>query len=123
NGNIAEPYNGELDSMDSRLIKDVFKTAQFINADSVWSNQVVQLYVNPVGDIELVPRVGNQQIILGNADSLDRKFEKLMLFYKRIVPRTGIDAYKSVNLKFAGQLVCERNENVKPINTNENSAL
>ncbi|WP_353186416.1 cell division protein FtsQ [Parapedobacter lycopersici] len=122
NGNIAEPYNGELDSMSSQLIKDVFKTAQFISADSVWSNQVVQLYVNTARDIELVPRVGNQQIILGNADSLERKFEKLMLFYKRIVPRTGIDAYKSVNLKFAGQLVCERNEHFKPAD-NGNQAL
>lgn len=108
NGNISEPYNGELDSMNSQLVKDVFKTAQFISADSVWSNQVVQLYVNEAKDIELVPRVGDQQIILGNADSLEKKFEKLMLFYKRIVPKTGINAYKTVNLKYAGQLVCER---------------
>lgn len=123
NGNISEPYNGALDSMNSRLVRDIYKTAQFVSADSVWSSQVVQLYVNQAGDIELVPRVGNQQIILGNADSLEKKFEKLMLFYTRIVPRTGINAYKSVNLKFAGQLVCERNEHFKPNNTNENSAL
>ncbi|SEL33187.1 cell division protein FtsQ/DivIB [Parapedobacter koreensis] len=114
NGHITEPYNGALDSMETQLVKDIFKTAQFINADSVWSSQVVQLYVNEYQDIELVPRVGNQQIILGNADSLERKFEKLMLFYNKIVPKTGIDAYTSVNLKFAGQIVCERDERFKP---------
>lgn len=117
NGNISEPYNGALDSMGSQLVKDVFKTAQFISADSVWSNQVVQLYVNDAKDIELVPRVGNQQIILGNADSLEKKFEKLMLFYKRIVPKTGINAYKTVNLKYAGQLVCERSAQFQPADT------
>ncbi len=114
NGYIAEPYNGALDTMESQLVKDIFKTAQFINGDSLWSSQVVQLYVNATGDIELVPRVGSQQIILGNADSLASKFEKLMLFYSKVVPKTGIDAYKSVNLKFAEQIVCERNGHFKP---------
>ena len=113
NGHISEPYNGALDSMESQLVKDIFKTAQFISNDSLWSSQVVQLYVNANQDIELVPRVGNQQIILGNADSLEMKFEKLMLFYNKIVPKTGIEAYKAVNLKFAGQIVCERNEHFK----------
>jgi Cell division septal protein len=114
NGFISEPYNGALDSMQSILIKDVFRTAQFIRTDSLWSSQVVQLYVNEQQDIELVPRVGKQQIILGNADSLDQKFEKLLLFYKKIVPKTGITAYKTVNLKYAGQIVCERDKRYNP---------
>jgi len=114
NGHISEPFNGGLDSIESQLVRDLFKTAQFISNDTLWSSQVVQLYVNEQGDIELIPRVGNQQIILGNADSLGRKFEKLKLFYTRIVPKTGIGAYKSVNLKFAGQLVCERSKNFNP---------
>jgi len=109
NGFISEPFDGTLDSTKSRLVADVFNIAKYISADSLWSSQVVQLYVNEQHDIELVPRVGGQQIILGNADSLQTKFEKLLLFYQRIVPKTGVNAYKSVNLKFAGQIVCERN--------------
>jgi len=114
NGYINEPYDGTLDSIRSQVVMDSYKTAQYISLDSVWSSQVVQLYVNEQQDIELIPRVGHQQIILGNADSLERKFEKLKLFYDKIVPKTGIGAYKSVNLKFAGQIVCERNEHFKP---------
>ncbi|WP_262249158.1 cell division protein FtsQ/DivIB [Parapedobacter soli] len=114
NGYISEPYDGTLDSTKSDLVTDLFKTAQFINSDSLWSSQIVQLYVNENHDIELVPRVGEQRIILGDADSLDRKFEKLLLFYRKIVPKTGIQAYKSVNLKFAGQIVCERSAHFNP---------
>jgi len=114
NGFISEPYDGTLDSIKSELVADVFKTAQYISGDSLWSSQVVQLYVNQEQDIELVPRVGGQRIILGNADSLDKKFEKLLLFYRKIVPKTGINAYKSVSLKFAGQIVCERSANFNP---------
>lgn len=114
NGFISEPYDGMLDSTKSQLVADVFKTAQYISTDSLWSSQVVQLYVNEHHDIELVPRVGGQQIILGNADSLERKFEKLLLFYRKIVPKTGINAYTSVNLKFAGQIICERSAHFDP---------
>lgn len=114
NGYINEPYNDALDTMSSALMEDIFKTAQYVSADSMWSNQVVQLYVNAQGDIELIPRVGQQQIILGNSDGLDEKFQKLMLFYTKIVPRVGINAYKSVNLKYKGQLVCERGEGFRP---------
>ncbi|MFB2117674.1 cell division protein FtsQ/DivIB [Parapedobacter sp. 2B3] len=114
NGFVSEPYDGTLDTTKSQLVDDVFKTAQYISSDSLWSSQVVQLYVNEQHDIELVPRVGGQRIILGNADSLDRKFEKLMLFYSKIVPKTGVRAYSSVNLKFAGQIICERSAHFDP---------
>ncbi len=114
NGHIAEPYDQALDSIQSPLVQHIFKTAQYISADSVWANQVVQLYVNEQGDIELEPRVGRQQIILGTSEALEEKFGKLMLFYTKIVPRVGIDAYKSVNLKYKGQLVCERGEGYRP---------
>lgn len=114
NGYISEPYNGVLDSIENQVVRDIFKTAEFISKDSVWNSQIVQLYVNEHQDIELVPRVGNQQIILGNADSLEKKFEKLRLFYTKVVPKTGIAAYKTVNLKFSGQLVCERDTHFKP---------
>lgn len=113
-GYISEQYDGTLDSTKSRLIADIFKTAQFISNDSLWSSQVVQLYVNSDRDIELIPRVGNQRIILGGADSLKSKFEKLLLFYQKIVPKTGINAYKTVNLKFAGQIIGERSKDFNP---------
>lgn len=114
NGYIAETFEGGRDSIRTQVVRDCLRTARFISRDSLWSSQIVQLYVNPQQDIELIPRVGRQQIILGDGDSLERKFEKLMLFYTKIVPRTGIDAYKTVNLKFAGQLVCERSDKYRP---------
>ena len=109
NGFIREPFGEVLDSMQSQMVMDLYATADFIRSDSLWSNQIVQLFVNEHQEIELVPRVGQQQIILGDAQFLQSKFDKLHLFYTQVVPKTGIEAYKSVNLKFANQLVCERN--------------
>ncbi|WP_245586286.1 cell division protein FtsQ/DivIB [Olivibacter sitiensis] len=122
-GYIAERYNDKLDTMQTTLIRDLYKTADFINRDSLWEAQIEQLYVNNEQDIELVPRIGNQRIVLGNADSLEIKFTKLKLFYDRIVRQAGWQYYKTVNLKYANQIVCERNddiiqEEIKKINTN-----
>jgi cell division protein FtsQ len=125
NGNIAERFDGKQDTMASTTVKDLFKVATFLTTDSLWNSQVEQLYVNEEHDIEIVPRVGNQKIILGDADSVEKKFEKLLVFYKQIVPKAGWGTYKTVNLKFSNQIVCEKadsiikkeNDNKQHINT------
>jgi cell division protein FtsQ len=110
NGWISELYGKSLDSIKTSTLKDLFKLAKYIQQDTLWNSQIEQLYVNRQGEIEMVPRVGNQQIIIGNAESLNEKFDKLLVFYKKVIPSVGWGAYRSVNLSFAGQLVCERNE-------------
>jgi len=118
NGFIPEAFNKNLDSIETPLLEDLFNTAKFIQQDSIWNDQIEQLYVNRNNEIEMVPRVGKHQIILGNADSLKVKFDKLLLFYKYVAPTVGWDTYKAVNLSFANQLVCTKEENL--INNNIN---
>ncbi|MFC6099955.1 cell division protein FtsQ/DivIB [Olivibacter domesticus] len=112
NGNITERFDGKQDTIMSKTVKDLYKVATFLTTDSLWNSQVEQLYVNEERDIEIVPRVGNQKIILGDADSLERKFGKLLVFYKQIVPKAGWGTYKSVNLKFSNQIVCEKADSI-----------
>jgi len=112
NGYIGEGYGAITDSIQTSLLMELFQTAKFIQADSLWNDQIEQLYVNANREIEMVPRVGGHQIILGNADSLQTKFNKLLLFYKYIAPTVGWDVYKAVNLSFANQLVCTKKENL-----------
>ena len=107
-GNIEEGYKNPLDSVNTSLVKDLFRVTQFIEKDELWNNQVVQVFVNNDRDIELVPRVGNQQLIIGTADSLEQKFSLLRTFYKEIIPKVGVDAYNKVNVKYAGQIICEK---------------
>ncbi|MGX1754873.1 MULTISPECIES: cell division protein FtsQ [Sphingobacterium] len=108
NGNIKEGYKKSLEPVQSQLVKDLVRIVEETKADELWSNQIVQLYVNDERDIEIVPRVGSQQLIIGNADSLSYKLERLKKFYTHILPRVGSDAYSKVNVKYSGQIVCER---------------
>ena len=109
NGLINEDFSGQVDTLSSQLAKDLFRVAKFIRADTLWNDQIEQLFVDLNGDIEIVPRVGDHKIILGTADSLDTKFRNLLVFYKKAIPKVGWDTYKTINLKYANQIICEKN--------------
>ncbi|MHA4894707.1 cell division protein FtsQ/DivIB [Pedobacter sp. PWIIR3] len=110
NGKIMEHFSGKVDTLITKLAADLYKTALYIKSDTVWDSQIEQLYVNDKNDIELVPRVGIQRIILGSADSLDVKMKNLLAFYKQAMPKVGWDTYKSINVKYTNQIVCEKNK-------------
>lgn len=112
-GNILEGFSGRVDTLLTRLGKDLYKVALYSKKDSLWDAQFEQMYVNEKKDIELVPRVGNQRIILGNADSLENKLENLLAFYKQGMPLVGWNAYKTINLKYHNQVVCERYDSLE----------
>jgi cell division protein FtsQ len=110
NGIIYEDFSGRVDTLKTKLAKDLYKTAAFIYADTLWNNQIEQLYVNQKREIEMIPRVGNQKIILGNADSLQVKFRNLYAFYKKAIPNVGWDTYKTINIKYTNQVIGERSK-------------
>ncbi|OYY04309.1 MAG: cell division protein FtsQ, partial [Sphingobacteriia bacterium 35-40-5] len=108
-GLIEEDFSGRVDTLKTKMARDLFRTALFIRSDTLWDNQIEQLFVDLKGDIEMVPRVGGHKIILGSADSLQIKFRNLLVFYKKAIPKVGWDTYKTINLKYANQIVCEKN--------------
>ena len=113
NGFIDEPFAGKIDTLHTEIASEVFRIADYIRKDSLWSAQVAQIYVDQNHEIELIPRVGNQRILLGNADSLDTKFGNLLLFYKKALPHAGWGTYKIINIKYANQVVGVRNQSTK----------
>ncbi len=108
NGFIMEIFSNKVDTLKTKIAKDLFTTALFIEKDTLWSQQIEQIYVNADAEFELVPRVGDHKIILGTADSLATKFNNLLLFYKKALPKVGWNTYKTINLKYANQIVCEK---------------
>jgi cell division protein FtsQ len=113
NGNIDELYANRIDTLHTKMAKDVFRTAEFIRKDTLWNAQIAQIYVNQSHEIELVPRVGNHKILLGNADSLATKFHNLQIFYKQALPQVGWDKYKIINIKYANQVIGIKSDDSK----------
>lgn len=110
NGHIMEHFGGRVDTLITKMAADLYRTALFLKKDTLWDAQIEQIFVNDKDDIELVPRVGNQRIILGSADSLESKMRNLLIFYKKAMPQMGWDTYKTINIKYTNQIVCEKNK-------------
>ena len=97
----------DLKQEDQRL-KDLYQLASYITNDSFLKAQIVQIYVKENGDLELVPRVGNQEILFGKATNIKERFDKLMIFYKQGLSKTGWNGYKRINLMYNNQVVCTK---------------
>lgn len=120
NGELNEPFNkryqfnyNELhDTLQAKtLLDDVYRIAKYIDESEFWKAQIEQIHVNKVYDMELVPKVGNHKIVFGGVENLESKFEKLMIFYKKGLSKTGWNEYSEINLKYKNQVVCTKRYN------------
>lgn len=122
NGRIADsygnyyPYNFSLIPADSAvktsyILDDAWHLAAAISADSFLTAQIAQVYITNARSIELIPRVGNHVIKIGDVTELDKKLKKLILFYKKGLSQTGRwEDYSVIDLRFTNQIVCTKKQ-------------
>jgi cell division protein FtsQ len=87
---------------------EVLELADFINGNSFWSSQIVQLYLNSKQDFEIIPRVGAHQIILGRAEGYETKFSNLEILYEEGLKKEGWNNYQKIDLRFKNQVICTK---------------
>ena len=71
------------------VVNNLYKLSTFITKDKFLKAQIEQIYVEPNGEFELIPRVGSHTILMGTADNLEDKFERLFVFYRIGLNKTG----------------------------------
>ena len=102
------PEKKFLTSRDSALLKDVTVVANYIVNDPFWMAQIAQVDINEDHSMEMVPVVGNHIIRIGNGKEIEKKFHRLMVFYRQVLSKTGFDKYKTIDVQFEGQVVASR---------------
>ncbi len=117
-GNINEQYTRRRisnaviipgDTSNSRMIlEQLLVIAKFLQKDTVSNALFTQVFVNENNELELIPRIGDQRIIIADAGNLEKKISKLLLFYREGLNNTGWTPYSIINLKFEGQVVCTK---------------
>ena len=90
---------------DSLLLTDVKNIAAYVKNDPFWMSQVAQIDITADRNFELSPVVGNHLIKLGNGKELEKKFNRLMIFYKQVLAQKGFDAYSTIDVQYSGQVV------------------
>lgn len=87
--------------------KKIFEMIRFINGNKFWKAQIAQIDIDRKLNMVLYPQVTKQYIEFGKPEDLAEKFNKLEIFYKRILPQKGWNTYDRVNLMYEGQIIAE----------------
>lgn len=95
-------------SKDSLLLEGIKNIATYIKNDPFWNSQIAQVDITPERTFELSPVVGNHLIKLGDGKDLDKKFDRLMIFYKQVLAQKGFDSYSMIDVQYSGQVVGTR---------------
>lgn len=90
------------------VTKGIHKLSMFIDQNEFWKSQIEQIYIEKNGDIVLIPKVGDHEILFGGIEDMEQKFKELMIFYQEGLASVGWDKYKKINLKYRNQIVCTK---------------
>ena len=101
---------------DSVLQQQVKEMGHFILKNDFWMAQVDQVNINNY-EFELIPKLGNHVILFGDGNKIEPKFNRLLLFYKKIMNKTGWNYYSSLDVRYNKQLVAVRRDSVSLFKT------
>lgn len=94
-----------LSQKDSSLLSSVKNIGIKILADTFLMAMIDQVDIDANRSFELVPKLGKQRIVFGDATDADSKFTKLKLFYKDVITQSGWNRYSVINLQYKNQVV------------------
>jgi len=110
-GNISTRYSDTLNlalSTTNSELNDLFTLSSYIYNDVFLKAQIEQVYLNQENEFELVPKVGRHLILFGDINNMEEKFDKLKIFYDKGIKKAGWDKYRTINLKYKDQVICEK---------------
>jgi cell division protein FtsQ len=90
-------------------LDEILSFTRFLKENEFMNAQVEHVVFNEKGEMEIVPRVGNHRIVVGDASDLELKYKKLLAFYAHTLHTRDLNQYRRINLKFDNQVVCEKN--------------
>jgi cell division protein FtsQ len=94
------------------VLSDLFRLAGYIDSDAFFRAQIDQIYITTENEIELIPKIGNHIIILGDVSDLDEKFHRLYAFYRYGMNHIRWNSYRILNIKYRNQVVCSKSERI-----------
>jgi len=94
-----------LSKKDSVLLNNIKAMSLYIQNDPFIMGMIDQVDITASNKFELIPKLGEQIILFGDATNIDKKFDKLKLFYKNVISVKGWKKYSKINLEYDNQIV------------------
>lgn len=93
---------------DETVKKNLLKMADFVNRDDFWRAQIEQVFIQPTGELLLLPQVGDYVIEFGTPDEFREKFRNLKAVYEQGFKYMGWNKYKTISVKYRNEVVCTK---------------
>lgn len=107
-GNIP-PYSDDfLEPDKEHLLKELFRLTELIRRDALLKPMIEQIHVTNRNEITLIPKIGQQKIFFGRIRNAEDKLARLKIFYQEAAPREGWRKYRSLDLRYEGQVVAKK---------------
>lgn len=99
---------GVVDTFSCSSVQETLPLLDFIRNDDFWRAQIAEVVIFQDGQIELLPTVSDLEIEFGYPVRIEEKFRNLMDFYRQVPSETGWRKYRSLSVKYRGQVVAKK---------------
>jgi cell division protein FtsQ len=101
-------YKGAIEDPKEKVwFENMMRVVNYIENSRTWKDKIVQISVDEGKDLILIPREGNERFLFGQPVDIEDKFRKMEKYYTHIIPAKGEGYYRTVDLKYKGQIVCK----------------
>ena len=108
-GENIDIFNVKNDSLPGiKRIREIFILAKTISEDAFFKDQITQVFITTDNEIQLIPLVGNQIIVMTTFTKLPEKLAKLFAFYTQGLKKSGWEKYNKINIEYKDQVVCTK---------------
>lgn len=100
----------KLKKEDSLLYQQISAMARYIAVDSFWNAQVEQVVITGDRKFEVIPKLGDHVIVFGEGTDIEKKFAKLLLFYREGLSKAGWNTYSRINIAYHEEVIGTRRD-------------
>jgi len=93
---------------DETVKGNLLKMTNWVNQDEFWKAQIEQIFIQPNGELLLIPQVGDCIIEFGKAEDYELKFRNLKAVYQQGFKNMGWNKYSAISVKYQNQVVCTK---------------
>ena len=98
-----------LKQADKLLLAQIRNVSDYIIKHPFWMAQISQIDITEKRTFEMIPTIGNHVIEFGDGMNYEQKFDRLFIFYKQVLSKTGMGRYARINVKYDKQVIGVRN--------------
>ena len=103
-------YSERVPIIHAKNIEEVSQAISFIKEienDEFWTSLIDQIVVHPLGELEIIPRIG-ARVFLGSSPEPEELRRNLLTFYRAQIKTGNLKDYSRIDLSYKNQVIAKR---------------